>query len=177
MPPTRRKRYGLGWPRTGAFTSTSRQPQAVHLEGNSCRHSRQSGAGESRHAEPVGRLSYPGFPPIHRLAESLACPGTETKARILSPGPSRPMGGRPATCLHVEGRLPIGREARRASARAASRAWAGWVGALPREARSASSAPLLPLRIYFFSRGYRTQELGPAQDVKRKSSSGSTRFR
>ena len=47
--------------------------------------------------------------------------------RTVSPGPSRPMGGRPATCLHVEGRLPIGREARSASASAASRALAGWV--------------------------------------------------
>ena len=50
-------------------------------------------------------------------------------SQIVSPGPSRPMVGRPATCLHVEGRPPIGREARSASASAASRAWAAWVGA------------------------------------------------
>jgi hypothetical protein len=101
-----------------------------------------------------------GCPPNHSLAESLACPGTETTRRILSPGPSRPMGGRPATCLHLEGRLPIGREARRASASAASRARAGCGGALPREARSASSAPLLPLRICLFACACRGAGMG-----------------
>jgi hypothetical protein len=89
---------------------------------------------------------------------------------MKSPGPSRPMSGRPATCLHVEGRLPIGREARRASASAASRAWAEWGGALTRIARSASSAPLLALRIYLFSRSYRTHELNPIPGPDKKQS-------
>jgi len=98
--------------------------------------------------------------------------------RMESPGPSRPMGGRPATCLHVEGRLPIGREARRASASAASRAWAESVGALTRSARSASSAPLCFLCVYSFLPGL-ARALGWARRRLRISASrsGSRCFR
>jgi len=147
--------------------------RSVHLEGNSRRHSRQGGAGQS---QSVGE--FPGVPPAHRLAESLACSRAEATTRMLSPGPSRPMGGRPATCLHVEGRLPIGREARRASASAASRAWTEWGGALTRIARSASSAPLCFLCVYgFLAAVTEPTNWTPSQDLIRNSPAGSQRFR
>jgi len=126
---------GLGFSR-GASPLRPGVFRSVHLEGNSRRQSRQSGAGQCQSVS-----EFPGVPPAHRLAESFACSGAEATTRMLSPGPSRPVGGRPATCLHVEGRPPIGREARRASASVASRAWAEWGGALTRLARSAASAP------------------------------------